>query len=75
MRLSLIVATLVLGMMVISGCVQHAADVSQQLKMGMSETQVTGMLGLPMFKKIIRFQGHTEDYLVYEYELVPDVPV
>lgn len=61
--------------LIVTGCVKHAADVNEQLKPGMSENQVTGMLGQPMYKKLVRFKGHTEDYLIYEYELVPDIPI
>jgi outer membrane protein assembly factor BamE (lipoprotein component of BamABCDE complex) len=58
-----------------AGCTHHAYDVSQQLQNGMSQSQVVKLIGMPLKKKLIRFKGHTEDYLVYEYEMVPDVPV
>jgi outer membrane protein assembly factor BamE (lipoprotein component of BamABCDE complex) len=74
MRLINLFAGLVL-IAIVTGCVQHAADVTGQLKPGMSESQVTGMLGQPMYKKLVRFKGHTEDYLVYEYEMIPDIPI
>lgn len=59
----------------LTGCAKHAADVNSTLKTGMSEEEVVAILGQPMYKIWIRFTGHTEDYLVYEYEFVPDIPV
>ena len=59
----------------IAGCVHHADFVSDQLKTGMSKDKVQELLGAPDKVHRVHFQGHEMDYIVWEYGMVPDVPV
>jgi hypothetical protein len=72
MRLTnwLIIAVLVLG----AGCAHYASDEESKIQPGMTPDQVIAKLGEPEHVKRVRFPGHQRDYLVLEYNLVPEIP-
>lgn len=56
-----------------AGCASHAEDQFAKLKVGMSQNEVKTSLGAPEKVRSVRFSGHDEDYLVWEYEFVPEL--
>jgi len=64
---------LLLGLaLLVAGCAARAADEFAKLKPGMREAEVRQVLGDPVAVRTVRFSGHDEDYLVWEYLMVPD---
>lgn len=66
----LVVAVLALA----AGCAVKASDQVGKIEPGMTPEQVTARLGEPEHIKRVRFPGHQRDYLVLEYEMVPEIP-
>lgn len=66
----LIIAVLALG----AGCAHYASDEESKIQPGMTPDQVIAKLGEPEHVKRVRFPGHQRDYLVLEYNLVPEIP-
>lgn len=57
-----------------AGCAHYASDEVGKIQPGMTPEQVAARLGEPEHIKRVRFPGHQRDYLVMEYELVPEIP-
>ena len=55
-----------------AGCAANAAEEFAKLKVGMTQAEVRQALGDPRAVRCIRFRGHKRDYLVWEYEMVPE---
>lgn len=72
MRLTswLVIAVLALA----AGCASYASDEVGKIQPGMTPEQVTAKLGEPEHVKRVRFPGHQRDYMVLEYEMVPEIP-
>jgi len=63
---------LALALVLAAGCATKAVDAVDKVHAGMTPQQVESKLGPPEHIKRVRFPGHQRDYLVLEYEMVPD---
>jgi len=63
-----------LAMLLAAGCAANASDQLAKIHPGMTPQEVSDKLGPPEHIKRVRFPGHQRDYLVMEYEMVPDTP-
>lgn len=64
---------LLLGIVILAaGCSPAAKDQLSKLEVGMTQAQVEKTLGKPEKVQCVRFPAHDRDYLVWEYQMVPD---
>ncbi|KMY67003.1 hypothetical protein AAU61_13710 [Desulfocarbo indianensis] len=55
-----------------AGCAVTAEDHLSKLDVGMTQAEVEKALGKPEKAQCVRFPAHDRDYLVWEYQMVPD---
>ena len=63
---------LILGLAFLAGCAANADTQLAKVNAGMTQAQVKEALGSPEKIFTVRFSGHEDDYLVWEYSYVPD---
>lgn len=73
-HLSLMVLAALLALAA-GGCAPKASDMLPKIKTGMNTEEVREALGPPQKKHCVHFSGNQGNYLVWEYEMVPDMPV
>ncbi|MCB2226017.1 MAG: hypothetical protein KQH53_05000 [Desulfarculaceae bacterium] len=66
---------ILLAIALIAGCAHEAAEEMAKVQVGMTPKQVEAKLGQPEAVKRVRFPGHQRDYLVLQYELIPQSQV
>jgi hypothetical protein len=59
--------------LLVSGCGPAAKEELAKLEVGMTQAQVQKVLGKPEKMQCVRFPAHDRDYLVWEYEMLPDM--
>lgn len=65
----------ILGLMLIaSGCAGRANEELAKVEVGMTSQMVKKSLGQPAKVRLVRFTGHEDDYLVWQYNFLPDRP-
>lgn len=65
---------LILALALAAGCATKAENTFTKVQLGMSQGSVRQTLGEPVEVKKVRFEGHTRDYVIWEYMLVPMTP-
>lgn len=70
-NLSLIPMLLIVALL--AGCAPAAKDQLAKLEVGMTQSQVQKTLGQPVKVQCVRFPAHDRDYLIWEYEMIPDM--
>ncbi len=70
-----LVVLAVLAVLAAAGCAPKASDMLPKIKTGMNTEEVREALGKPQVTHCVHFQGNEGNYLVWEYEMVPDMPV
>ena len=73
-KLMLMAAALALVSALAAGCATRAENTFTKVQLGMSEASVRQTIGEPDEVKKVRFEGHTRDYVIWEYMLVPTTP-
>lgn len=63
-----------LSLALAAGCATKAEEHFVKVQLGMSKAQVRGTIGEPDIVKKVRFEGHTKDYEIWEYDMVPQTP-
>ena len=58
-----------------AGCASKAAEEFAKLEVGMSPAEVRQALGEPEKVKKVRFKNHEEDYVVWEYSMIPETHI
>lgn len=58
-----------------AGCAPKASDLMPKINTGMNPAEVKGVMGEPKQTHCVHFDGHDGNYLVWEYSLIPDMPV
>ena len=66
---------ILLAILMMAGCAHEAAEEMAKVHVGMTPQEVEAKLGEPEHIKRVRFPGHQRDYLVLEYEMVPESQV
>jgi hypothetical protein len=62
------------GLLLTAGCAPNASEQFAKVEPGMSHREVSAVLGQPELVTKVRFSGHPEDFEIWQYEMVPDVP-
>ncbi len=58
--------------LLITGCAPAAQEQLAKLQVGMTQAQVQKTLGKPEKVECVRFPSHERDYLIWQYQMVPD---
>jgi hypothetical protein len=65
---------MIAGLLLAAGCAPNASEQFAKIEPGMSHREVAAVLGKPELVTKVRFSGHSEDFEIWQYEMVPDAP-